>query len=346
MVDAAWGGAGDADVVVLLVDAAKGIDRGRGPHSRQGCRSPRASACWCSTRSTGSSTKSSCWRWPDLITKRIAFDTVLMISATEGDGVDDLKAHLARIVPEGPWHYPEDDISAAPMRQLAAEITREKIYHFLHQELPYVTTVETTSWQERKDGSVRIEQTIFVERDSQKVIVLGKGGQTIKKLSSEARRELTGILERRCICSCSSRCAKAGARTRSATARWAWSFPRIEVMARRIGFEVRPGVLAIALAGSKLSRPRQPRCACAANRSRRRPSADDGDGGQESCARRLEGRGSKLGTGYDGWRLALDKILTCKPGERRHDRMRGQRQPCAIEQAPNTRELREKRLDI
>jgi GTP-binding protein Era len=99
-------------------------------------------------------------------------------------------------MPEGPWHYPADDLSDAPLRILAAEITREKIFNRLHDELPYATTVETTSWQDRKDKSVRIEQTIFVTRASQKAIVLGKGGQTIKQISTEARMELAQVLER------------------------------------------------------------------------------------------------------------------------------------------------------
>lgn len=117
-----------------------------------------------------------------------------MISATQGDGVADLKRYLAKAVPEGPWHYPEDDISDAPMRLLAAEITRERIYKYLHQELPYAITVETTDWKEFKNKSVRIEQTIYVERDGQKRIVLGKGGETIKRISSESRNELAGIV--------------------------------------------------------------------------------------------------------------------------------------------------------
>lgn len=117
-----------------------------------------------------------------------------MISATKGDGVADLKRYLAKAVPAGPWHYPDDDISDAPMRLLAAEITRERIYKYLHQELPYAITVETTDWKEFKNGSVRIEQTIFVERDGQKRIVLGKGGETIKRISSESRNELSGIV--------------------------------------------------------------------------------------------------------------------------------------------------------
>ena len=109
-------------------------------------------------------------------TERVAFAATFMISALTGDGVADLKEWLAVHVPAGPWHYPEDQITDAPLRQLAAEITREKLYLRLHQELPYQSTVETEQWKELKDGSVRIEQTIYVERESQRKIVLGKGG--------------------------------------------------------------------------------------------------------------------------------------------------------------------------
>src|SRR6185369_9261154 len=111
------------------------------------------------------------------------------------DGVDDLRRALAELVPPGPFHYPEDQMSDAPMRHLAAEITREKIYSHLHQELPYQSTVETDSWTERKDGSIRIEQTIFVKRDSQRKIVLGKGGATIKSIGAQARKEIAAITE-------------------------------------------------------------------------------------------------------------------------------------------------------
>ena len=129
------------------------------------------------------------------LNERIAFERVFMISAANADGLSDLKAYLAQTVPEGPWHYPEDEISDLPVRMLAAEITREKIYHRLHDELPYAITVETTDWKRLRDKSVRIEQTIYVERASQKSIVLGKGGQTIKALSSEARSEIAEIVE-------------------------------------------------------------------------------------------------------------------------------------------------------
>jgi GTPase len=126
---------------------------------------------------------------------RIAFKQTFMISALSGNGVDDLRRTLAAMVPPGPFHYPEDQMSDAPIRQLAAEITREKIFQKLHQELPYRSTVETDSWTERKDKSVRIEQTIFVERESQRKIVLGKGGATIKSIGADARKEIAEIIE-------------------------------------------------------------------------------------------------------------------------------------------------------
>ena len=127
--------------------------------------------------------------------QRAAFETTFMISALHSDGVVDMRRWLAAHVPPGPWHYPEDQVSDAPLRQLSAEITREKLYLRLHQELPYHSTVETVDWKELKDGSVRIEQTIYVERESQRKIVLGKGGQTIKAIGSEARREIATAVE-------------------------------------------------------------------------------------------------------------------------------------------------------
>jgi GTP-binding protein Era len=124
----------------------------------------------------------------------MAFAKTFMIAAISGDGVDDLRHTLAEIVPPGPFLYPEDQMSDAPMRQLAAEITREKIFRKLHQELPYQSTVETDKWEERKDKSVRIEQTIFVERESQRKIVLGAGGATIKSIGADSRKEIGEIL--------------------------------------------------------------------------------------------------------------------------------------------------------
>jgi GTPase len=193
MVEAAWGGAGDADQVVLVVDAAKGIDEDveRILGKLQGARVPLLLVL----NKIDRVKKERLLELAAELNARVAFATTFMISALGGDGVADLKAHLARSAAPGPWHYPEDQVSDAPMRVLAAEITREKIYDRLHDELPYQAAVETTAWLEQKNG-VRIEQTIFVERDSQKRIVLGKGGSMIKQLSTEARKELSKILER------------------------------------------------------------------------------------------------------------------------------------------------------
>lgn len=195
MVDAAWGGAGDADVVALVVDAAKGVDDALLAilQRLEGVAQPRLLIL---NKIDRLREKDKLLALVTDVTQRVPFEHVFMISALDGDGVADLRRHLARAVPPGPWHYPEDEVSDAPMRLLAAELTREKIYHWLHDELPYEITVETTSWTERRDGSVRIEQTIFVERDSQKAIVLGKGGRTIKQISTEARTELAEIVER------------------------------------------------------------------------------------------------------------------------------------------------------
>ncbi len=129
------------------------------------------------------------------LNERAALAATFMVSARSGDGVADLKSWFATHVPPGPWLYPEDQISDAPLRQLAAEITREKLYLRLHQELPYQSTVETEVWKELKDGSVRIEQTIYVERESQRKIVLGKGGQTIKAIGAAARTDIAAAIE-------------------------------------------------------------------------------------------------------------------------------------------------------
>ena len=129
------------------------------------------------------------------LNERMTFASTFMISARSGSGVADLKSFFAAHVPAGPWLYPEDQISDAPMRQLAAEITREKLFLRLHQELPYQSTVETEIWKELRDGSVRIEQTIYVERESQRKIVLGKGGQAIKAIGAAARKDIAEAVE-------------------------------------------------------------------------------------------------------------------------------------------------------
>jgi GTP-binding protein Era len=193
MVDTAWGGARDADVVALLIDAAN----------------------WMSDDIKELVQKLADIRQPkvlllnkiDLVPREkllglaaeantaLPFDRTFMISALSGDGIDAFLAYLAATLPEGPWLYPEDEVSDVPLRALAAEITREKLFERLHQELPYQATVETEQWKEQRDGSVRVEQTIFVERESQKKIVIGAGGATVKAISTAARKEISAIAE-------------------------------------------------------------------------------------------------------------------------------------------------------
>jgi GTP-binding protein Era len=193
MVTSAWGGAGDADVICLLLDARKGLDEegeailGRLPDLRQ----PKILIL----NKIDVIERSKLLDLAARLNSKLSFAHTFMISALKGDGIDALRRALADMMPEGHWLYPEDQISDAPLRMLAAEITREKIYERLHEELPYRSTVETTEWQQRPDGSVRIEQTIFVERESQRKIVLGEGGQTIKKIGQLARQEIGEIAE-------------------------------------------------------------------------------------------------------------------------------------------------------
>ena len=194
MVKAAWTGAGDGDVVALIVDAARGIDDDVDRILTQLGKSMSRKVLVFNKidRLEG---REKLLGLTAEITKRQSFDKTFMIAALNGDGVDDFKNYLAASVPSGPWHYPEDDITDLPMRMLAAEITREQIFHRLHDELPYAITVETQSWKKLRTGGVRIEQTIFVERESQRKIVLGKGGATIKAISMEARKQLMSLLE-------------------------------------------------------------------------------------------------------------------------------------------------------
>jgi GTP-binding protein Era len=193
MVAGAWTGAGDADIVGAMIDAKRGLDEETSALLERlaGLKQPKILII----------NKIDLVEKPTLLTlvkeaiERVPFAATFMVSALSGDGIADLKHWLSGHVPVGPWHYPEDQLTDAPLRQLAAEITREKLYLRLHQELPYQSTVETNSWKELKNGSVRIEQTIYVERMSQRKIVLGKGGQTIKAIGAEARREIADIAE-------------------------------------------------------------------------------------------------------------------------------------------------------
>ena len=193
MVGTAWGSTRDADVVALLVDSRKGAHEddeavlGR----LADIRAPKVLVL----NKVDLAAKPALLGLTQALNARAAFAATFMVSALSGDGVADLKAWFAAHVPPGPWLYPADQISDAPLRQLAAEITREKLYLRLHQELPYQSTIETEVWKELKDGSVRIEQTIYVERESQRKIVLGKAGATIKAIGAAARPEIAAAIE-------------------------------------------------------------------------------------------------------------------------------------------------------
>ncbi len=192
MVSTAWSGAHDADLVCVLLDAKTGIDDAAQAILDKVAGVPHDKILVLNKIDLVPREK--LLALAKAANDRLAFSRTFMVSALSGDGVDDLRHALAEMVPAGPYLYPEDQMSDAPMRHLAAEITREKIFQQLHQELPYQSTVETDSWTERKDKSVRIEQTIFVERESQRKIVLGKGGATIKSIGAEARKELAEIV--------------------------------------------------------------------------------------------------------------------------------------------------------
>ncbi|HEX8366622.1 MAG TPA: GTPase Era [Allosphingosinicella sp.] len=195
MVAAAWGGAADADLIALVIDAETGFsNRIEDMVDRLGeRREPKALVL----NKVDKVKKGALLTLATEISERVAFEEVFMVSASTGDGVSDLKAWLAGRVPEGPWHFPEDQVSDATDRMLAAEITREQLYLQLHQELPYASAVETERYEERKDGSVSIHQQILVGRDTQKAIVLGKGGTRIKEIGARAREELARLLGRK-----------------------------------------------------------------------------------------------------------------------------------------------------
>ncbi len=194
MVGTAWGSAQDADIVALLVDARKGLKDDDAAIVR-GLADVRGRAKVLALNKIDVVAKPDLLKLARTLNARVAFAATFMVSALSGDGVDDLKKWLAAHVPPGPWLYPEDQISDAPLRRLAAEITREKLYLRLHQELPYQSTVETELWKDLPDGAVRIEQTIYVERDSQRKIVLGKGGRSIKAIGAAARAEIAAAIE-------------------------------------------------------------------------------------------------------------------------------------------------------
>lgn len=195
MVQAAWTGAGDADSIVVIIDAARGVDDAVATILTRLADVPTRGRILVLNKIDRVPEKEQLLKLAKHISETLAFEQVFMISALDGSGVTALRSCLAGKVPQGPWLYPEDEMSDIPVRMLAAEVTREKILDLLHDEVPYQTTVETTAWKALKDGSVRVEQTIYVARDSQKSIVLGKGGQTIKKISQQSRHELSEMVE-------------------------------------------------------------------------------------------------------------------------------------------------------
>jgi len=208
MVRAAWGGSEDADVVVHLVDAAaeiavaepgaKAADKRAAIDVETIVEGLKASGrkAILALNKVDAVKRETLLALSQRLFETGVYSEVFMVSATTGSGVDDLKARLAELMPQNPWFYPEDQTADLPARLLAAEITREKIYLRVHEELPYAAAVETTKFEERKDGSVRIEQTIYVERESQRPILLGKGGQTLKWIGQKSREELNVILDR------------------------------------------------------------------------------------------------------------------------------------------------------
>ncbi|EJF90633.1 GTPase Era [Bartonella tamiae] len=193
MVSTAWGGARDADIVLVLIDAQAGFnDEAKAIIESLGKIKHNKILV---LNKVDAVSRPSLLELTAKLNEKVDFIKTFMISALKGSGCDDLLDYLSSSMQEGPWFYPEDQISDMPMRQLASEITREKLYLRLHEELPYASTIETEIWEERRDGSIKIHQIIYVERDSQKKIVLGAKGQTIKAISQAARKELMEITE-------------------------------------------------------------------------------------------------------------------------------------------------------
>ena len=197
MVAAAWGGAADADVVVLLIEAHRGVTEGVERILEGLGDIARGRKVALAINKIDRVHSPVLLALTQKMNARFPFVETFMISAEKGHGVDHLRAWLAEQMPEGPWLYPEDQIADLPMRMIASEITREKLTLRLHQELPYQLTVETENWEERKDGSAKIDQVIYVMRDGHKGIILGNRGETIKAVSKAAREELEEFLDRR-----------------------------------------------------------------------------------------------------------------------------------------------------
>ena len=195
MVRTAWGGAKDADLVLVLIDAERGLkgDAGAMVENLADVRQPKILVL----NKIDRVKRETLLALTAEINAKAEFERTFMISALDGSGCSDLLDYLSGRLPVGPWYYPEDQVSDLPMRQLAAEITREKLYLRLHQELPYSSHVETEKWEDLPNGSVRIEQVIYVERDSQKKIVLGHKGETIKAIGQSARKDIADILDQK-----------------------------------------------------------------------------------------------------------------------------------------------------
>lgn len=193
MVTSAWGGAGDADLVALLIDVSKGLDEEALViiNRLKNLNKPKILIL----NKVDLLLREKLLELAAEVNALLTFDETFMVAAINGNGTAKLLECIAHKMPKSPWLYPEDQVTDAPMRLMAAELTREALYERLHNELPYQSTVETDMWQEKPDGSVRIEQTIFVERDSQKKIVLGKGGQTIKAIGQRARHQIQELTE-------------------------------------------------------------------------------------------------------------------------------------------------------
>ncbi|MBV9687754.1 MAG: GTPase Era [Alphaproteobacteria bacterium] len=195
MVAAAWSGAADADEILFLVDASRNrdedTDRILAALRERGRKSILV------LNKIDLVRRDLLLGLADALSRQGHFDPIFMISGLKGDGVDDVKRHLAASLPQGPWLFPEDQLSSAPERLIAAEATREQVFLQLHDEIPYTSTVETERWQAKPDGSVRIEQVIYVQRQGQRAIVLGEGGRRIKAIGTRARAELEELFERR-----------------------------------------------------------------------------------------------------------------------------------------------------
>jgi GTP-binding protein Era len=194
MVQAAWSGAEDAEIIVLVVDSDSGVTR-EVERTISGLET-RKHPLFIALNKVDLVKKEKLLGLAVQLTERLSPDHVFMISAAQGDGVPDLKSALVEALPEGPWLYPEDEVSDATDRMIAAELTREQIYEQLHQELPYASAVETETWEDRADGSTEIRQQILVERDSQKAIVIGRGGRRLKEIGQRAREAIAEHLGR------------------------------------------------------------------------------------------------------------------------------------------------------